>query len=72
MKPIGQAKKEGYEEGYKKGYADAKEKFGVPFACSKCGKPVYITNPKSKELAGSFMTEKGWCHAECLKLTKNP
>lgn len=63
LKPIEQAKKEGYE--------GAKEKYGVPFACAKCGKPVYITRLKSKALAGRFMTENGWCHAGCLKLTKN-
>jgi hypothetical protein len=67
LKPIEQAKKEGYEEGY----AGAKEKFGVPFACAKCGKTLYITSPKSKVLAGRFMTENGWCHAGCLKLIKN-
>lgn len=67
LKPLEQAKKEGYEEGY----AVAKEKYGVPFACAKCGKPVYITSPKSKALAGRFMTENGWCHAGCLKLTKD-
>jgi hypothetical protein len=67
LKPIEQAKKEGYEEGY----ASAKEKYGVPFACAKCSKPVYITSPKSKALVGKFMTEHGWCHAGCLKVRKN-
>ena len=57
VKPIDEARKEGYEE--------AKNLYMVTFPCDVCGKPIPIKNPKTKEAVSKYMTEHGWAHAEC-------
>jgi len=57
--PIEEAKKAGFEE--------AKKIYMVPFVCNVCGKPLAITGSRAKEVAGKYMTEHGWGHAECHK-----
>jgi hypothetical protein len=56
-KPIEEARKVGYEE--------AKKLYTVTYLCSLCGEPIPITNPKTKEAAGRYMTERGWGHVRC-------
>ncbi len=58
------------EEARKAGYEEAKKLYMVPFACSVCGEPLAITSPKAKEIAGRYMTEHGWGHAECHRKAK--
>ncbi len=57
VKPLEEARKEGYEE--------AQKKYMVTFPCSVCGKPTPITGPQAKVAAGKYMTEGHWGHAEC-------
>ncbi len=57
--PVDEARKASYEE--------AKKTYIVPFACKICGKPLAITSTRAKEVAGKYMTEQGWGHAECHK-----
>jgi hypothetical protein len=59
VRPIDEARKAGYEE--------AKNLYMVTFPCSKCGEPIPIKNPKTKEAVSKYMTEHGWAHAECHK-----
>ena len=64
VKPIDEARKEGYEE--------AKNLYMVTFPCDVCGKPIPIKNPKTKEAVSKYMTEHGWAHAECHKRRRRP
>ena len=64
VKPIDEARKEGYEE--------AKNLYTVTFPCDVCGKPIPIKNPKTKEAVSKYMTEHGWAHAECHKRRRRP
>ena len=57
VKPIDEARKEGYEE--------AKNLYMVPYPCSVCGEPMAITSKKAKEAVMEFMIEHGWGHAKC-------
>jgi deoxycytidylate deaminase len=59
VRPIEEARKAGYEE--------AKNLYMVTFPCSKCGEPIPIKNPKTKEAVSKYMTEHRWAHAECHK-----
>ncbi len=60
--PIEEAKKAGYEE--------AKNNYMISFLCHVCGKPIEITNPKTKEAAARYMADHGWGHSECHKQVK--
>jgi len=64
VKPIDEAKKEGYEE--------AKNRYMVPFPCSECGEMIPITGKKAKEAVMEFMIEQGWGHAKCHKQKRRP
>ena len=59
VKPIDEARKEGYEE--------AKNLYMITFPCNICGKPIHITSPKAKEAVREFMIKQGWGHAACHK-----
>lgn len=46
-------------------YEEARNLYMITFPCSGCGKPIPITNPKTKEAASRYMVEHGWHHAKC-------
>ncbi len=53
------------EDYYGGGYADSMKKFAVSFKCSKCGRPLYLSSPEGKTVAGDFLTKQGWGHKKC-------
>ena len=46
-------------------FEKAKNRYMITCACSKCGKPMVITNPKTKEILGKYLTEHQWHHEKC-------
>ena len=57
-----------YKEGYNKGYEEAKKKHLVTYPCSVCGKPIEITDPKTKDAVAKYMGEYGWGHVACHEM----
>ncbi len=55
------------DEYYGEGYAESMKKYAVHYTCSKCGRPVYLSSPEGKTVAGDFLTKQGWGHKKCPK-----
>ncbi len=72
LKSSDEAREEGYKQGYRAGYEKATGLYQVTYPCPICGKPVSMTSPKSKALAGNFMAQYGGGHAECHKKKPAP
>jgi flagellar biosynthesis/type III secretory pathway protein FliH len=59
-----------YKEGYNKGYGEAKKKHLVTYPCSVCGKPIEITEPRTKIAVAKHIMEYGWGHVACHEMRK--
>ncbi len=55
--PIDEARRQGYEE--------AKKLYMTTYPCIICGKPIPITDPKTKEAVSKYMVEHDWGHTKC-------
>jgi hypothetical protein len=58
------------EEARKAGYEEARKHYMIIYKCAVCGKYKAIESPQAKAAAARYMTEHGWCHAECRKQAK--
>ncbi len=61
LKPLDEARRDGYREGYEK----ARNSFAVTYPCPQCGSPVTITSQGTKTLVSKYLTQYGPGHAEC-------
>jgi len=59
-----------YKEGYNKGYEEAKKKHQATYPCSVCGKPIEITDPRTKIAVAKHIMENGCGHVACHEMKK--
>lgn len=58
-------KQQAQEEGYKKGYSEAENLYKVMSRCCVCGEMIPVTDIKAKQVAGEYLTTRGWKHIYC-------
>ena len=52
--------------------AEVMKKYVVAFACCECGEAMHLLHPDAKAMAGEFLTQSGWGHAECIARGNSP
>jgi hypothetical protein len=53
------------EEATHEGFQRAKKLYMVSYPCSRCGKTIPISDPKTKAVVAKYMSEAGWHHSRC-------